>query len=167
MTGTVVWFTGLPSSGKSSLASEVRSRLLTAGTTACLLDGDVVRRILGPTLGYSVEERERFYAVLAELAAELARQGLIVLVPATAHRRDFRERARALAPRFIEVWVATPLAECQRRDDKGLYAAAAQGPSDLPGVGRDYENPEHPEVTARGGHDASAVEAIAQLLAAR
>lgn len=167
MSGTVVWFTGLPSSGKSSLASEVRRRVLMSGTTPCLLDSDVVRRILAPTLGYSVEERERFYAVLAELAAELARQGLVVLVPATAHRRDFRDRARTLAPRFIEVWVATPLAECQRRDDKGLYAGAAKGPNELPGVGRPYEHPEHPEVTARGGHDALAVEAIAQLLVAR
>ena len=79
--------------------------------------------------------------MLARLAAELARQGLIVLVPATAHLLAYREHARRLAPRFLEVWVTTPLEECRRRDPKGLYAGADRLPGHMPGVDLPYEAP--------------------------
>lgn len=164
MTGVVVWFTGLPSSGKSTLARGVRSRLRERGALPCVLDGDVLRQLLSPLLGYSNHERDAYYEALAGLAAELATQGLTVLVAATAHRRAYRRRARQLAPRFIEVWVETPLADCQARDDKGLYAAAAAGTGTLPGVGLPYEVPEHAEVTATGGRDEQATERLLALL---
>jgi adenylylsulfate kinase len=164
MSGVVVWFTGLPSSGKSTLAREVQSRLREHGELPCLLDSDVTRRLLAPLLGYSERERDTFYEALAGLAAELAQQGLTVLVAATAARRAHRRRARELAPRFVEVWVTTPLAECQARDDKGLYAAAAAGPGTLPGIGQPYESPEHAEVEASGGRDAQALQRLLALL---
>lgn len=165
MTGVVVWLTGLPSSGKSTLARVVRSRLSSEGRSSCILDGDVLRAIIAPTLGYSEEERSEFYAALARLAAELAHQGLVVLVPATAHLREYRQLARQLAPRFAEVWVTTPLPECQRRDPKGLYAAAVTAAGHLPGVDVRYEEPQNAELLANGGEDSVAVEGILHLIA--
>lgn len=165
MSGVVVWFTGLPASGKSTLARELQTHLRERGQLTCVLDGDVVRGLLAPLVGYSDRERDAFYATLAGLAAELARQGITVLVPATAHRRAYRQRARELAPRFVEVWVTTPLADCQAHDDKGLYAAALTSPGSLPGVGKPYEVPEHAEIQASGGRDGEAIERIAKLLA--
>ena len=160
MTGMVVWFTGLPSAGKTTLAGAVRSRLVRLGTVPCMLDGDVLRAIIAPTFGYSESDRAQFYSALARLAAELAKQGLIVLVPATAHLRVYRQYARQLSARFVEVWVTTSLAECRRRDSKELYASAANSPGQLPGVDIRYEEPEHAEVLAAGGDDFGAVERI-------
>jgi adenylylsulfate kinase len=162
--GVVVWMTGLPSSGKSTLAEALASELRVRGVSVCLLDGDRVRASLVPEPGYSPEGRANFYETLARLAALAAEQGLVVIVAATAHRRVFRERARQLAPAFIEVWVDTPLAECAKRDAKGLYAASASGqPSGgLPGVDEEYEKPEAPEVVAHGGQD---LYALSELMA--
>lgn len=142
MSGVVVWLTGLPSSGKSTLARRVAERLRPQGP-AVVLDGDEVRAALVPAPGYDESGRDAFYETLARLAALLAGQGAVVLVPATAHRRAFRERARALAPRFLEVFVDTPEAECRRRDAKGLFARAPPG---LPGAGVDYEAPLRPDL---------------------
>ena len=158
MSGAVVWLTGLPSSGKSTLAWAIRERL---ARPSCVLDGDELRGALVPAPGYGDRARDEFYATLGNLAALLARQGLVVLVPATAHTRALRARARAAAPRFIEVHVATPATECAARDPKGLWAAAARDENTkLPGVGVDYEPPEAADVTASGGHDRAAVDAV-------
>jgi adenylylsulfate kinase len=147
MTGVVVWLTGLPSSGKSTLAGVVVERLRAAGRSPALLDGDDVRAALVPAPGYDDVARAGFYATLANLAALLSRQGLIVVVAATAHRRAFRDRARRLAPAMIEVFVDTPLDECRRRDAKGLYAAGTTG---LPGgQATDYEPPLHADLVVR------------------
>lgn len=167
MSGAVAWFTGLPSSGKSTLAERTRARLAAAGVPAVLLDGDEVRRALVPAPGYAAAERDAFYETLARLAALLASQGFTVLVAATAHRRAHRELARALTPRFVEVHVATPPAECEARDSKGLWAAAGDGKAPfLPGRGVAYEPPGTPEVVASGGHDDAALEAVLRALAA-
>lgn len=164
--GVVVWFTGLPSSGKSTLAQRVRARLRDARRAAAVLDGDELRALV-PSLLFDDESRARFYEVVAQLAALLARQGLIVLVPATAHRRSLRARARELAPRFVEVHVTTPLEVCERRDPKGLYAGARRGDVlHLPGVGEPYEAPDAPDVVATGGLDDAAVDEILTKLSA-
>lgn len=164
MSGCVVWFTGLPASGKTTLSRELRERLRRLGAAVCVLDGDVMRAILTPKLGYSDEARTEFYHLLARLAAELASQGLVVLVPATAHLRAYREHARELAPRFLEVWVSTSLDECRRRDPKGLYASAEKVPGHLPGVDLPYEAPTNADVRASGGGDTAAVERVLALL---
>jgi adenylylsulfate kinase len=161
MSGAVVWFTGLPRSGKSTLAEAARARL---GGRAVLLDGDAVRGALVPAPGYDPAGRDAFYATLARLAALVAGQGWIVLVPATAHRRAHRDDARARAPRFVEVFVAASLAECVAHDPQGLYASAAR--AQLPGAGVAYEPPEHPDVVARGGRDAAALDRLLSLLGA-
>ena len=141
--GLVVWLTGLPSSGKSTLAVKLADRLRAQGVSALVLDGDEVRAALRPSPGYDDASRDAFYETLARLATLLARQGSVILVPATAHRRAFRTRARALAPAFLELWVDTPLSDCARRDAKGLYQqSAAHGTSTLPGAQLGYETPE-------------------------
>jgi adenylylsulfate kinase len=165
--GVVVWFTGRPASGKSTLAEKLRASLAAQCQPVCLLDGDALRGLLDPAPGYDEEGRDRFYATLARLAAHLATQGLIVLVPATANRRLFRDRARSLAPRFLEVYVDVPLEECVARDPKGLYRASrGGGAATLPGVGTVYEPPERPDVVARGGHDDAALAVLVARLRA-
>ena len=161
--GAVVWITGLPSAGKSTLARALHAR--TPGSV--LLDGDDLHAILGVE-AHDEPARDDFYARLAALAAHLAKQELIAIVAATAHRRAYRERARAMAPRFVEVFVATPIEECERRDDKGLYAKARRGEAPaMPGVGVAYEVPIETDVIARGGRDDAALALIAQALSAR
>jgi adenylylsulfate kinase len=157
-TGAIVWFTGLPSSGKSHLARRVQARLEHEPVHACTLDGDRVRAVLRPPPGYSAAARDDFYLTLGGLALELAQQGLVVLVPATANRRLYRDQIRERSTRFIEVWMAASLTECRLRDAKGLYAHFAGGQvHGLPGEDLIYESPESPEVTARGGEDDDAL----------
>jgi adenylylsulfate kinase len=156
---------GLPSSGKSTLAARIASRLRAADLPAALLDGDQIRAALDPRPGYDWEARSRFYGTLAKLAALLAKQGLVAVVAATASRRAFRERARALAPRFVEVFVDVPIEICAARDAKGLYAAARRGTvTELPGIGTGFEPPLHPDVIATGGEDLAAPSAVLALL---
>lgn len=166
--GAVVWLTGLPSAGKSTLGARLRDRLRAEGWHASLLDGDELRAALVPRPGYTPGERDAFYASLAGIAALLARDGALVVVAATAHQRAFRERARALAPAFLEVFVDVDPAECARRDAKGLYAATRSGGvGALPGADLDYEPPEAPDVVARGGHDDEAISAVVERIRRR
>ena len=165
MTGTVIWLTGLPSSGKTTLAAQLLARLRSLRLGACVLDGDDVRAAMVPTPGYTGPERERFYRSLANLASGLARQGLFVLVPATAHKRTYRRYARKVAPRFVEVFVDTPAEQCAERDAKGLYRAAKEGlQTAVPGVGVEYEIPENADVIAVGGASNSAIEETLELV---
>jgi adenylylsulfate kinase len=142
VTGVVAWFTGLPSSGKSTLAASVSGELRLRGIEAVMLDSDEVRRVVFPELGHGDADRTLLYGTLGRLAALLARQGHIVLVPATAHLRIYRDAARALAPAFVEILVDTELAECQRRDPKGTYRKDL---ALVPGIGVPYERPYTPE----------------------
>ncbi len=161
MNGIVIWFTGLPSSGKSRLAARAQAELCRSGRACCTLDGDRIREILQPKPGYSPAARDDFYSTLSGLAAELARQGLVVLVPATANLRRYRAQARAAAPRFAEVWLNAKVEECRRRDAKGLYAAYRAGTvHGLPGEDVIFEEPESPDIQARGGEDALALREI-------
>jgi len=156
--------TGLPSSGKSTLAAHARARLAARGVACAILDGDAVRGALVPPPGYTDEARGAFYETLARFAALLAAQGLVVIVPATAHKAAYREQARRLAPHFIEVYVETSADECAARDAKGLYAAARAGQArDLPGVDVAYEAPSAPEIRAQGGLDEAAIARIVEL----
>ncbi len=163
MSGIVVWVTGLPQSGKSTLARRVVRALRGAGRVALLLDADALRETLVPPPGYAPEERDAFYLTLGGLAGLLADQDVAVIVPGTAHRRAHRQAARARAPAYLEVFVDVPSAEAARRDEKGLYARARAGEiAALPGLGVPYEPPERPDVTATGGQDHAAVEAVVE-----
>lgn len=143
----VVWLTGLPASGKSTLAATLRRRLDELGVASVLLDSDEVRAALHPTPGYDEAGRRDFYDTLGDLAALLEGQGLVVIVAATAHLRELRAHARARARRFVEVYVQCSPEVCSARDPKGLYAAARSGEvRELPGMGVAYEAPEPPDL---------------------
>lgn len=161
MTGVVVWFTGLPSSGKSTLAARLADALRASARPCVLLDGDELRAALVPAPGYDAASRDAFYATLGHLAALVARQSLVAIVSATAHRRVHRDAARRAAPRFVEVFVDVPVEACARRDPKGLWAAARTGAlRGLPGADLAYEPPPRPDVTANGGLDDRALEQV-------
>ena len=161
MNGVVVWFTGLPASGKTALAEAVKQRLRIQGTPCCILDGDTVRGALRPPMGYDPKDRENFYSTLGGIAAILAQEGLVVLVSATAPMQRHRDYGRRAAPAFVEVYVDTPLAECEKRDPKGLYKKARKGDLQFfPGVGAKYEAPAAPDVVARGGVGDEAIAAV-------
>lgn len=163
--GAVTWISGLPSSGKSTFARGLGTRLRQAGALHCVLDGDAVRAALHPEPGYAPEERADFYETLVDLAVLLAKQDLIVLVAATAGLRTYRDRARQRAPRYFEVEVVTELAECERRDSKGLYAGARAGRiAHVPGVSAPYERADSPDILANGGKDDAALERACELL---
>jgi adenylylsulfate kinase len=146
--GWTLWLTGLPASGKTTLARALRQTLSAQGVATILLDSDELRRLITPHATYTPVERDRFYQRLVELAAWLALSGENVIIAATGSRRRYRETARArLAPHFAEVWVRCSIAVCRVRDRKGLYRRADAGLiHDLPGVDAPYEPPETPEV---------------------
>src|SRR5947207_9803899 len=151
MSGFVVWFTGLSGAGKSTIAELVVPELEARGLVVDTLDGDVVRTHLSKGLGFSKEDRDTNIERIGWVASRLARAGAAVVVSAISPYEATRRRARSLvephAP-FVEVYVATPLDECARRDPKGLYAAAFAGEiDDFTGVSAPYEAPSNPEVT--------------------
>lgn len=164
-----IWLTGPPAAGKSTLARAVSNLLAAAGVHAVILESDALRKVLTPRPTYSREERDRFYAALADLAALLVAQGFPVVVDATAPRRAYRQRARRRIERFLEVFVRAPLELREARDPKGLYRRARRGRApNLPGLGAAYEEPRHPDLVVPG--DAPAEEgarAVVALLGAR
>ena len=164
--GLVVWITGRPSSGKTTFAAGARRALLDAGHPVVVLDGDEVRESIVPAHGYGPADRAAFYSTLARLAALLSRQGLIVVVAATAHRESFRREARERAGVLLQVYVDTAKEECESRDDKGLYARARAGEiGALPSA--DFEVPAEPDLVAHGGRDTDAIARLLVLVARR
>ncbi|MBS1784823.1 MAG: sulfate adenylyltransferase subunit CysN [Acidobacteria bacterium] len=162
---TCVWFTGLSGSGKSTLANLLDKRLHTEGKHTYILDGDNVRHGLNRDLGFTEADRVENIRRVAEVAKLMSDAGLIVLVAFISPFRSERRMARDLFPEgdFIEVFVDTPLEECERRDVKGLYAKARRGElRNFTGIDSAYEPPEHPELHLRAGESSldSCVEAI-------
>jgi sulfate adenylyltransferase len=148
--GFCVWFTGLSGSGKSATAEALTSLLLERGRQVTVLDGDVVRTHLSKGLGFSREDRDTNIRRIGFVAAEIVRHGGVALCAAVSPYRATRTecRDRIGADRFFEVFVDTPLAVCEARDTKGLYAKARRG--ELPGftgVDDPYEPPEAAELT--------------------
>ena len=142
-----VWLTGLPASGKSTIAHELRPRLEALGLTVEVLESDAVRRILTPAATYSRDERDLFYRALAFIGERLVAYGVTVLFDATASRRAYRDVARSMIPRFAEVAVECPLAVCMQRDRKGTYRKGERGETrSVPGLQEPYESPLVPEL---------------------
>lgn len=150
--GLVVFFTGLSGSGKSTLARALVDRLLEQGArTVTSLDGDVVRRTLSTGLGFSKADRETNILRIGWVAAEISRHGGVAVVspiaPFDATRQQVRTMVAEAGGAFVLVHVATPLAECERRDRKGLYARARAGAiSEFTGISSPYEEPEDADV---------------------
>jgi adenylylsulfate kinase len=146
-TGFALWFTGLPSSGKTTLALAVDDLLKARGVHVQLLDSDQLRQRLTPKPTYSEDERNWFYEILAYLAGLLTDNGVNVIVAATAPKRRHRQAARSRIARFAEVYLDCPLDVCRSRDPKGLWHRADRGEiATLPGHGVPYEPPDSPEV---------------------
>lgn len=149
--GVTVWLTGLPSAGKSTIATAVAEVLTGAGTPVEVLDGDVVRPHLSSELGFSREHRDLNVARIGWVARLLARHGVVVLVPVIAPYAETREAVRAdheaTGTGYLEVHVSTPVEVTAERDVKGLYAKAARGElTGLTGVDDPYEEPTDPDL---------------------
>ena len=143
-----IWITGLPASGKSTIVRELKPQLESLGHSVEVLESDEVRRALTPTPTYSPMERDLFYRALALMGAKLVAHGVTVIFDATASKREYRDFARSLIPRFIEVAVECPLETCMQRDYKGTYKRGQRGESStVPGLQVPYEAPLNPDVT--------------------
>jgi adenylylsulfate kinase len=143
----VLWFTGLSGSGKSTIAVRVHQELVRRGVDVEYIDGDALREVF-PQTGFTREEREEHLRRTGYMASRLAAHGVLVVASFVSPYRESREFVRRLCPRFAEIYIATPLEECERRDVKGLYARARRGEvRNFTGIDDPYEAPEQPELT--------------------
>jgi bifunctional enzyme CysN/CysC len=172
--GATIWLTGLPAAGKSTIGRAIEERLVKAGRPAYLLDGDNLRHGLNGDLGFDEEARAENVRRTAHVARLLAECGAVALVSLVSPYAADREMAAALHAAedldFIEVFVSTPLEQCERRDPKGLYARARAGElAGLTGIGAPYEQPERPDVVIDTTEEAidAAVERVLEALDAR
>jgi adenylyl-sulfate kinase len=144
----ILWFTGLSGSGKSTIASAVEKKLFDYGYHTYLLDGDNVRHGLNKDLGFSDPHRVENIRRIGEVSKLMIDAGLIVLTAFISPFKADREIVRGLVDQgeFIEIYMDTPLAECEKRDPKGLYKKARKGEiKNFTGIGSAYERPNKPE----------------------
>jgi len=146
MTSAVIWLTGLSGSGKSTLAHWVATELKREGRPVEVLDGDAMRAVF-PNTGFSKAERDEHIKRVGFLASRLEAHGVTVVASFVSPYRESRDFVRGLCRHFVEVHVATPLDECERRDVKGLYAKARRGEvAAFTGISDPYEPPAKPEL---------------------
>lgn len=147
--GLTIWFTGLSGSGKSTIAIELERRLAREGFLCRILDGDNIRHGINADLGFSEAARRENIRRIAEICKLFTDTGIVTLAAFVSPTRELRELARATIGEkdFFEVYVATPLSECERRDVKGLYAKARRGEiRDFTGISAPFEEPEAPSL---------------------
>ncbi len=146
-TAPVLWFTGLSGSGKSTIAARVHQELQRRGVEVEYIDGDALREVF-PNTGFTRAEREEHLRRTGYMASRLAAHGVTVVASFVSPYRESRDFVREHCREFVEIYVATPLDECERRDVKGLYARARRGEiKNFTGIDDPYETPEHPELT--------------------
>lgn len=148
--GLMVWFTGLSGSGKSTVALGVERELHARGLLCRILDGDNIRAGINNNLGFSQEDRYENIRRIAEVGKLFVQTGVITLACFVSPTEDIREMARQIVgdEDFKEVFISTPLAECERRDVKGLYAKARQGlVKDFTGISAPFEAPRNPALS--------------------
>jgi len=171
--GRTLWFTGLSGSGKSSIAVLAEQSLLEQGSPAYILDGDNLRHGLNADLGFTMADRAENLRRLAHIATLMADAGLTVLVPAISPLEEHRELARKVHSEagieFFEVFVDTPLADCELRDPKGLYARARAGEiTHFTGIDSPYQRPKNPDLRLTPDHTAAQLaEQVVALLESR
>jgi adenylylsulfate kinase len=147
VTAAVVWFTGLSGSGKTTVAEWVAAQLQQQNRPVEVLDGDALRRLF-PQTGFSKAERDAHVRRVGFLASRLEAHGVTVVASLVSPYRESRDFVRGLCRCFLEVYVATPLDECERRDVKGLYGRARRGEIlEFTGISDPYEPPLHPALT--------------------
>ena len=146
----MVWFTGLSGSGKSTIAIALERELHQRGLLCRILDGDNIRSGLNNNLGFSEADRVENIRRIAEVAKLFVDTGIITIAAYNSPSNDIREMAADIIGRddFVEVYVSTPIEECERRDVKGLYAKARRGEiKNFTGISAPFEAPEHPALT--------------------
>jgi adenylylsulfate kinase len=170
-TGATIWFTGLPSAGKTTLANALALRLRQNGRAVEILDGDAVRPVLSPELGYSRTDRDANVARIGWVASLLARNDVLVLASVVSPFAQARDGVRAVHAeqdvRFLEVHIATSAQVCAERDVKGLYARQRTGQlSGLTGIDGEYEPPVEPalRIDTDGRSIESAIDELIALL---
>jgi adenylylsulfate kinase len=169
----VVWFTGLPGCGKTTIAEKTKALLSENGIESRTLQLDEIRRVITPHPRYTDEEREIVYASLAYMAKLLSDAGVNVIVDATANRRSYRDLARGMVPSFAEVYIKAPLDVCISREavrkarfaPKDIYKKAATEKAAVPGVNVSYEEPLNAEIIVDSAEISP--EKSAQLIARR
>lgn len=169
MTGRTVWFTGLSGSGKSTIADAIAARLADANGRPYVLDGDALRDGLNADLGFTAADRIENVRRVGEVALLFADAGFTVLVPVIAPYRSARDAVRArhdaAGVPYAEVYVATPLDVCERRDPKGLYRRARAGElTGFTGIDDPYEAPTDPDLIVEPGELDGQVDAVLALL---
>ena len=148
--GMMVWFTGLSSSGKSTIALAVERELHQRGILCRILDGDNIRCGINAGLGFSAEDRKENIRRIAEVGKLFVETGIVTLAAFVSPTNEYRQMARDIigSEDFIEIYVSTPLEVCERRDVKGLYARARRGEvKDFTGISAPFEIPEHPAMS--------------------
>lgn len=166
--GATIWLTGLSGSGKSTIANELARELLNTSRLAYILDADNLRHGLNADLGYSDVDRTENIRRVAEVACLVADAGVVAIVPIISPFIASREHAKKIHLdnnlQFIEVHVATPVDECERRDTKGLYAKVRSGEmTGLSGVDSVYESPKKPDVIV-GANKETLEQSVAMIL---
>jgi adenylylsulfate kinase len=140
--GRVIWLTGLPRSGKSTLARGLLDALAERGHATLWLDSDDLRAVMTPNPSYSDAERDAFYATVGHLARLGSGGGVTVVISATASKRAYREAVRRAVPAFVEIWIRADQETLRDRDVDGLYRDADAGAANtVPGAGSTYEAP--------------------------
>lgn len=148
--GMMLWFTGLSGSGKSTVAIALERELNSRGLLCRILDGDNIRSGINNNLGFSAEDRVENIRRIAEVGRLFVDTGIITIAAFISPNNQLREMAAEIIGKddFVEVFVSTPLEECEKRDVKGLYAKARRGEiKNFTGISAPFEAPEHPDIT--------------------
>lgn len=148
--GVMIWMTGLSGSGKSTVAIGVERELHRRGILCRILDGDNIRAGINSNLGFSAEDRKENIRRIAEIGKLFVDTGIVTIACFVSPTTELREMARQIIGEkdFREVYIATPIEECERRDVKGLYARARRGEvKDFTGISAPFEAPTHPDLS--------------------
>ena len=163
----MIWFTGLSGSGKSTLAIALERELQKRGLLCRILDGDNIRSGINNNLGFSAEDRIENIRRIAEVGKLFVDTGIITIAAFISPNNDLREMASQIIGKenFIEIFVSTPIEECERRDVKGLYAKARKGEiKNFTGISAPFEAPTHPDLSIDTSR-LSVEESVSELLA--
>lgn len=165
-----IWITGLPASGKSVVTAALVKQLQQRGVDPAVLESDVLRKFFSSQPRYDEQDREYFYGSMVFIGSVLTSRGIPVIFDATANKRSYRDRARREIPRFLEIYIDSPLEVCMQRDPKGIYRRAKQGQAQfVPGLQAEYELPVSPDLVIHGDKEKpdNAAARIVSLLQAR
>jgi len=142
-----LWFTGIPCSGKTTLAKKIKEKLEEIGKKTYLLDGDIIRKELNVDLGFSEEDRKENIRRVSVVAKILTECGIVPIVALVSPFREARKKAREKIEKFVEIYVKAPLEVCIKRDIKGMYKMAIEGKiKGFTGIDDPYEEPLNPEI---------------------